>query len=61
MSEPVRPIVMNRLSPAAYAALVKSTQARLPTVPKSDGEAHFACGVDFVLRQLREGYVVDGE
>lgn len=58
MSE-VKVIVMNRLSPAAYAALEKATILRLPSVPTTDGGAQFQSGIEFVLRALRAGYVVE--
>lgn len=54
---PVRAI--SRLTPAAYDTLVKETKAKLPLVPKTEGEAFFACGVEYVLTALRTGYVVD--
>lgn len=54
-------IVSNRLSQAAYASLAKQTQALLPKVPSTDGQAFFACGVELVLRMLREGYVIETE
>lgn len=51
-------VIRNRLSPEVYAALEKDTQGRLPAVPRTDGEAHFAAGVELVLRKLRAGFVV---
>lgn len=59
MNEPVRTIVMNRLSPTAYAALEKETRGKLPLVPKTGDEGLFAAGVEYVLRALRAGYVVE--
>jgi hypothetical protein len=52
-------VTMNRLSQPAYAALAKITQGLMPVIPKTEGEAFFAGGVEFVLRKLREGYVVE--
>lgn len=61
MTEPVRTIVMNRLSPAAYSSLEKATIGKLPMLPATDGGAHFAAGIEYVLRALRVGYVVEGD
>jgi hypothetical protein len=61
MNKPATPAprVLNRLSPEAYASLEKDTHGRLPAVPRTDGEAHFAAGVELVLRKLRAGFVVE--
>ena len=58
---PIRAVTMNRLSPAAYSQLEKATILKLPSVPANDGQAQFAAGVEFVLRALRAGYVVEAE
>lgn len=56
---PVRAITMNRLSPPAYLALERATYGKLAPVPKNEGEAQFIAGVEWVLRALRNGYVVE--
>lgn len=62
--QPARPAApsevrtLNRLSATAYAALEKETLGRLALVPRNDGESYFANGVEFVLRKLRDGYVI---
>lgn len=58
---PVREIISNRMSRTAYEALEKEV-AILGHVGKTDIEAGFLNGVEFVLRKLRKGYVIsDGE
>lgn len=54
-----KPRVLNRLSPEAYASLEKDTLGKLPAMPRTDGEAHFAAGVELVLRKLRAGFVIE--
>lgn len=59
MTEPVRVVTLNRLSPNAYKALEKETRGKLPLVPKTGDESLFTAGVEYVLRALRDGYVVE--
>lgn len=59
MTEPVRTIVSNRLSQVAYAALEKACLGTLPKVPATGELAMFATGVEFVLRKLRDGFVIE--
>jgi hypothetical protein len=58
---PPREVITNRLSRTAYDALEKEVQV-IGHVGKTDIEAGFLNGVEFVLRKLRKGYVIsDGE
>lgn len=56
MSEPTPEVQeLTRLDPTTYLLLTKS----LPSVgiPKTDLEAGFMCGVQYVLQKLRDGFV----
>lgn len=58
---PPREVITNRLSRTAYDALEKEVNV-VGHVGKTDIEAGFLNGVEFVLRKLRKGYVIaDGE
>lgn len=59
MPDESTPQTINRLSQSAYASLAKG----LPDqgCPKTELEAGFMCGVQHVLKKLREGFVVDTE
>lgn len=48
---------LNRMTPEAYALLDKKVRV-VGSVPKTELEAGFLAGMEHVLRNLREGYVV---
>lgn len=53
-------VIYNRLSEVAYSALEKKVRV-VGSVPKTELEAGFACGVEFVMRAIREGFAVTPE
>lgn len=54
---PVQTRYLNRMSPEAYAVLDKKARV-VGALPKTELEAGFLAGMEYVLRLLREGYVV---
>lgn len=61
VAAPARVLTLNRLSAHAYAALEKDTYGKLPRVPADPHAATFLAGVEFVLRALRTGYVIEDQ
>jgi hypothetical protein len=61
VAAPARVLTLNRLSASAYAGLEKETYGKLPKVPANPHDATFLAGVEFVLRALRTGYVIEDQ
>lgn len=58
--QPVVMITKNRLTQSAYTALERQALGLLPKIPNTGEQALVASGVEFVLRLLRVGYVIEG-
>jgi hypothetical protein len=54
----MKPTAQHRIDADTLKVITTQVKAGLNTVPKTDLEAAFACGVQRVLDVLRDGYTV---